>query len=107
MTPSIIGRKSECTVLARLLHSKQPELLAIYGRRRVGKTYLIRNYYADNLAFYATGQAGATIRQQLDNFREQLCVHFPDKKFSTPENWKEAINQLSLAIWEKKKKNKK
>src|SRR3546814_116140 len=107
MTPSIIGRKSECTVLARLLHSKQPELLAIYGRRRVGKTYLIRNYYADNLAFYATGQAGATIRQQLDNFREQLSVHFPDKKFSTPENWQEAFHLLRSAIQEKKEISKK
>lgn len=42
MKATIIGRKEECILLQRLLKSAQAELLAIYGRRRVGKTYLIR-----------------------------------------------------------------
>lgn len=51
MSTAIIGREDERTILQRLLISKQAELLAIYGRRRVGKTYLIRNYYSRNLVF--------------------------------------------------------
>ena len=47
MTQQIIGREREIKVLQRLLDSPRPEFLAIYGRRRVGKTYLIHEYYKD------------------------------------------------------------
>jgi len=45
MKQSITGRIAEIKILEQLLKSNQPELLAIYGRRRVGKTYLIKNEY--------------------------------------------------------------
>lgn len=107
MTAAIIGRKEECATLQRLLVSKQPELLAIYGRRRVGKTYLVRNYYSRNLTFYCTGQAGGTLRQQLNNFREQLTLHFKDQSFQTPINWQEAFSLLRAALDSKKGHEKK
>ena len=47
----IVGRNGEKKRLNRLLTSKEPEFMAIYGRRRVGKTFLIRNYFA-NKGFY-------------------------------------------------------
>ena len=46
----IIGRESEKDILNQLLASKQAELLAIYGRRRVGKTFLIRTFFEENSA---------------------------------------------------------
>ena len=42
---SIIGRENEKNILKQVLHSKEPEFLAIYGRRRVGKTFLIREFF--------------------------------------------------------------
>ena len=47
----IIGRKSELGQLSKILESQEAELLAIYGRRRIGKTYLIRNAYQKQLIF--------------------------------------------------------
>ncbi len=43
----LVGRKAEQQELADARDSGRPELIAIYGRRRVGKTYLVRTFYAD------------------------------------------------------------
>lgn len=108
MNNTIIGRVEESIILQRLLVSNQADLLAVYGRRRVGKTYLIRNYYAKNLQFYCSGQLGATLRQQLNNFREQLEVYFPQQQpFQTAENWQEAFSQLRNCLEKSKGKAKK
>ena len=50
----IVGRKKEQQQLEHLLDSKEAEFLVVYGRRRVGKTFLIRNYFKDRLNFYHT-----------------------------------------------------
>lgn len=50
----IVGRKKEQQQLEHLLDSKEAEFLVVYGRRRVGKTFLIRNYFKDRLTFYHT-----------------------------------------------------
>ena len=51
----IIGRKREKDDLMRCLHSKKPEFIVIYGRRRIGKTFLVREYFCSQFSFYATG----------------------------------------------------
>jgi AAA+ ATPase superfamily predicted ATPase len=51
----VIGRHKEKQIFQRLLTSDQAELLAVYGRRRVGKTYLIREYFKENMVFEFTG----------------------------------------------------
>ncbi len=51
MSDVLVGREAEIDIMERLLKSKEPELLAIYGRRRVGKTFLIRTYYQDHMVF--------------------------------------------------------
>ena len=61
MKQAITGRTEEIKILEQLLKSDQPELLAIYGRRRVGKTYLVKNYYADNLIFSCSGESGGSV----------------------------------------------
>ena len=51
----IIGRKREQEELMRIFHRKSAQFVAIYGRRRVGKTYLVRELFKDDFAFYHTG----------------------------------------------------
>lgn len=95
----IIGRTNEQEILGNLLNSKQSELLAVYGRRRVGKTYLIKTYYADKLAFACSGQLEGTTKDQLENFDEQLSLYFPDlKRTHIPQTWRQAFNQLKQGL---------
>ena len=51
----MVGRKSEIQEMQNLLNSPKAEFLAMYGRRRVGKTYLIKNVYKDHLSFELQG----------------------------------------------------
>lgn len=67
--PSSAG-EAEIKILERLLHSREPELLAINGRRRVGKTFLIKTYYKEHLALSCSGQYNGKTREQLTNFIE-------------------------------------
>lgn len=72
----LIGRQSEQQLLEELLQSPQAELLALYGRRRVGKTFLIRSVYKEQLAFELTGLFNAPLVQQLDSFTFALSRSF-------------------------------
>ena len=51
----MIGRKEEIIALTDCMNSQRPEFIAVYGRRRVGKTYLIKEFFNDTFSFYATG----------------------------------------------------
>ena len=64
----LIGREREREELNRLNESNQAEFVAVYGRRRVGKTYLIRTFYNDSFSFYTTGLARANRKEQIANF---------------------------------------
>jgi AAA+ ATPase superfamily predicted ATPase len=91
----IIGREKEIMILEKLLMSKKPELLAIYGRRRIGKTYLIKTYYRKSLSFSCSGQYDGKTREQLINFTEQLNNHFPEKKkMLAATTWQEAKDRV-------------
>jgi hypothetical protein len=65
----IIGRELEKTELQRFYNSKSSEFVAVYGRRRVGKTFLIREFFRDNFDFYLTGLANSNLMSQLINFQ--------------------------------------
>ncbi|WP_188507867.1 AAA family ATPase [Parapedobacter pyrenivorans] len=94
----IIGRVEEQEILTRLLKSDRADLLAIYGRRRVGKTFLITHYYAQNLRFYCSGQLEGNLQVQLYNFKEQLEAHFPNEALHLPKNWQEAFSLLRKCL---------
>ena len=64
----LVGRQEEQLQLHKALNSNRPELIAIYGRRRVGKTFLIRTIFADDIVFEFTGLQNATMKEQLLNF---------------------------------------
>lgn len=89
----IVGRKKERNIIADCLASSRSEFLVIYGRRRVGKTYLIREYFNDSFSFYATGVANGKTRDQLKAFNNALLQYgCPEKK--VPSDWFEAFERL-------------
>jgi uncharacterized protein len=96
----IFARKEELQTLGRLYESKKPEFLAIYGRRRVGKTFLIREFFRDKGLFFSlTGVKNANAGKQLRNFTEELERTFGlPSGYKKPKDWFEAFVQLRTAI---------
>lgn len=93
---SLVGRKAEQQVLQQALVSPEAEFIAIHGRRRVGKTFLIREFFGDAIVFELTGLHGATLREQLANFASALqSATEMSIKPEPPASWNEAFDQLS------------
>ena len=90
---AIIGRKREQRVLQSILDSPEAKMVSVYGRRRVGKTYLIRNYFKDRFDFYFTGSFETPARAQLLMFHTTLA-QYSKMSFSVPQTWHEAFEQL-------------
>lgn len=101
----IIGRKKETLELKRLKESNQAEFVALYGRRRVGKTWLVRNYFNDQFTFYATGIARGTRKEQLRNFYNSLCNYGKNAK-EQPKNWYEAFDMMKTVIKQSRQRRK-
>lgn len=97
---SIIGRKSEKKKLSKILRSDEAEFLAIYGRRRVGKTFLIHEFFqGKGLYFELTGQKDAGLKMQLDNFYQAVQEAFkPTLPIKKPDSWKEALSILTTLV---------
>jgi uncharacterized protein len=104
--PAIVGRKKETTYLKGLLHSDQPAFVAIYGRRRVGKTFLIREAFDNQFTFQLTGLANADTHIQLTNFYLALRKINTTLAETPPDNWLSAFDQL-IGYLEKRKDKKK
>lgn len=103
----IIGREKEQDKLRDALEKEDSQLIAVYGRRRVGKTYLVENTLAKEIVFDATGIKGANIRTQLSNFKAQIVKRSKKyQKSPTPQNWFDAFQLLQEYI-ETKGKGKK
>jgi AAA+ ATPase superfamily predicted ATPase len=90
----IIGRNKEIQQLDKIIQSKKSEFLAVYGRRRVGKTFLIREYFDYKFDFQLTGLANATTEQQLANFYVSLKRQSSLILENIPENWFSAFQSL-------------
>ncbi|HEU0226308.1 MAG TPA: hypothetical protein VFQ86_01095 [Arachidicoccus soli] len=74
----LVGREKEYQLLSSLKENTASSFIAIYGRRRVGKTYLIRNAFNDKFEFQLTGIANSNTAQQLLNFNiaiSELPIH--------------------------------
>lgn len=93
----LIGRKKEQALLRGLPESDQSEFVAVYGRRRVGKTYLIRESFGYKFAFQHTGILDAPMSEQLDEFRESLyAAGLPE--CPAPKTWPEAFRLLGRLL---------
>ncbi|MBI5274095.1 MAG: ATP-binding protein [Chlamydiales bacterium] len=100
MHSSIFGREREIETLTRLLHSTKPEFLAIYGRRRVGKTYLIHEFFKDKGVYFCiTGTRNNSKQSQIHKFTRELQNMFPSQdKIKEPKNWDDALYLLKDAV---------
>jgi hypothetical protein len=106
-TPSLIGRKKEKAKLITILKSKKSEFLAVYGRRRVGKTHLIKEFFSYQFTFHLTGLANADTYQQLFNFDTALRKQSALVYEHAATNWLIAFERLIAHIENDRKPGKK
>ena len=92
MEKAIIGRENEKRELNKYISSEQSEFVAIYGRRRVGKTFLVKELLEGRFSFRMTGKEKATLSDQLLNFSYALEDFFQDDQ--RPKSWTEAFRML-------------
>ncbi len=90
---NIIGRRQEQDLIAEYCETPKAELVAIYGRRRVGKTYLVKQFFNNDFDFYFTGSFDTPRSTQLTLFKKELerCSHAKKLK---QKDWYEAFDQL-------------
>ena len=89
----MIGRTVEIKRLQEAFASEQSEFVALYGRRRVGKTFLVNEMFGGRYAFQHSGVENSGMREQLDFFRQSLCVYGNYRCPRLP-NWREAFFEL-------------
>ena len=105
MAQKIIGREPEIEEIKALYQSDKPVFAVVYGRRRVGKTFLVRELLGDKFNFYHTGLSpyelnGKKLKeQQLSNFYSSLVKYGSDINH-VPTDWLEAFNVL-ISLLEK------
>ncbi len=98
---SLIGRENEKETLRDLVDSDKAEFIAIYGRRRVGKTYLVKTFVSrmSNVFFHVTGIQKGTTNDQLKEFALQLGhAFYKGAPVIARKNWKDAFNDLHQAL---------
>ena len=102
----MIGRKNEIETLSRLYNSNRSQFVAIYGRRRVGKTFLVNEVFDGKITFRHAGlspiesdenETVSPLKKQLRHFYNSLLLQGM-KKSSVPENWMDAFLQLEMFL---------
>ena len=96
MEKAIIGRHEEIRRLKNYIASEHSEFIAVYGRRRVGKTFLIKELFDDSFTFRLTGMENARMSSELMNFSYAMKDYFGID--TLPRDWIEAFRMLSKAI---------
>ena len=92
----IIGRKQEQKELLEAANAEYSKFVAVYGRRRVGKTFLIRETFNYSFTFQHTGLAKGKLKDQLLSFRASLQTA-SGKRYNQFKSWYEAF--FSLEEW--------
>jgi uncharacterized protein len=106
----IFGRQEECEILNQLFRSSKPEFLAIYGRRRVGKTHLIRNFFNKKPVyfFYAVGIHNEPIDRQIKEFTKEIGrTFYQGTELKERDNWFDTFELLLETFNRQVPKNKK
>lgn len=98
MEQKLIGRAAEQKALLDYIRSDRSEFVAVYGRRRVGKTFLVRKVVDDQFAFFMTGVHGATKSDQLVNFSIALQKYTHSTSITVFKNWLLAFHALSMYL---------
>ena len=111
---ALIGREEEIRILEEAANSSYPEFVVVYGRRRVGKTYLINQVFKDRLCFSHAGLSPAEIKKLKENGKSKTLLELQLEHFyhsllefgyegkEAPKNWLEAFHFLSVLLEKKK-----
>ncbi|MBR5982692.1 MAG: AAA family ATPase [Bacteroidales bacterium] len=105
MLNKIVGREDEIKLLNKYAESGKAEFVAIYGRRRVGKTFLVNQVFKDRLTFSMTGVMEGDKNAQVHAFTDALDI-YGQPVAKQPKNWYEAFQMLRHFLASKMKKNK-
>ncbi len=98
----MIGRQEERRILTSAIKNTSGAMIAVIGRRRVGKTYLIETMYKDHMAFNLIGQQHADRITQLQNFTIKLQEYTgSEQPLERPANWRAAFDRLKTYLQEK------
>lgn len=98
---SVVGREEEVKLLHDFLSSKFSEFLALYGRRRVGKTFLIKNFFEDKkvIFFNITGEKDAPMSNQIKHFTTQISdLFYYGVELKAKKNWDETFQMLTKSF---------
>ena len=87
---SMIGRAWECDQLAECMERPSAQLIAVYGRRRVGKTFLINEFFQNHFAFKVTGAYGENALFQMRSFTDELHRKC-GRSYDTPDDWRQVF----------------
>ena len=101
----MIARKQELESLQWDLEKKESQFVAVYGRRRVGKTYLVRQFFKDSFAFFHTGLQKGNLNDQLVAFRDSL-VKYGYSDCPALTSWREAFGCLERLVSQCRNKKK-
>jgi hypothetical protein len=93
----ILGRETEQRQLRQYYEADEPDFLVVSGRRRVGKTFLVREFFDDRFCFYTTGLAKGTKTEQLAQFNRSLN-RYGASEYPLAGDWFEAFDQLRSLI---------
>ena len=93
----MIGREAEKMKLLESFNSDNSEFVAVYGRRRVGKTYLIRETFNNLFVFQHAGLANASMADQLSAWVDDIREAGLDVN-KTPRNWLDAFSLLKEIV---------
>ncbi len=91
---SLIARKEEQRQLHNAVNRRESQFIAIYGRRRVGKTYLVREMFSDRFCFTHSGYYSLPAQEQLSAFYKSLQKAGLSPDHVQPQNWMEAFELL-------------
>ena len=93
----MIGRKKEIKMLRNAAESKCSEFVAVYGRRRVGKTFLVRETFNSNFTFQHSGVANSGTKIQLERFRRSL-IESGHVRCPALKTWFQAFDELKTVV---------
>lgn len=98
MKQNIIGREKEKAILERIFNSQKAEFVAVCGRRRVGKTFLVNEFFEDNLIFQTAGLANDSMSRQIKSFYEDLVEWGLPRQSAPPKDWIDVFSLLRELI---------
>ena len=94
---TLIGRINEQKRLRKHYASEKSEFISLFGRRRVGKTFLVKSMFDSAFSFFATGIQGGSKERQIENFNKELA-YFGNVDQPIATNWSEVFENLNKLV---------